>query len=169
MARRDAAGVRLITRNGNDFTKRSLTIAAAIETLSVRSCLVDGEAIVCDKDGLAVFELIRRRRSSHADAILCAFDVLELNGDDMRKLPIERRKIVLAKLLGRAPPAGIVLNAHYEADGAAVFKHACALGCEGIVSKRLGSTYRSARTDQWLKIKNPAPPAAHRVAEEDWS
>ena len=99
MARRDAAGVRLITRNGNDFTKRSLTIAAAIETLSVRSCLVDGEAIVCDENGLAVFDLIRRRRSSHADAILCAFDLLELDGDDMRKLPIERRKIVLAKLL----------------------------------------------------------------------
>ena len=83
------------------------------------------------------------------------------------KLPIERRKIILAKLLGRAPPAGIVLNVHYEADGAAVFKNACALGCEGIVSKRLGSTYRSGRTDQWLKIKNPVAPAARREAEED--
>ena len=123
----------------------------------------------CDENGLAVFDLIRRRQSSHADVILCAFDLLELDGDDMRKLSIERRKIVLAKLLGRAPRPGIVLNAHYEADGAAVFKHACALGCEGIVSKRLGSTYRSGRTDQWLKIKNPAAPAVRREAEEDWS
>ena len=169
IARRNAAGVRLFTRKGNDFTKRFPTITGAVETLSARSCLVDGEAIVCDENGLAVFDLIRRRRSSHADAILCAFDLLELDGDDMRKLPIERRKIVLAKLVGRAPPPGIVLNAHYEADGAAVFKHACALGCEGIVSKRLGSTYRSGRTDQWLKVKNPAAPAARREAEEDWS
>ena len=169
MARRDAAGVRLFTRKGNDFTKRFPTIAAAVEALSARSCLVDGEAIVCDENGLAVFDLIRRRRSSHADAILCAFDLLELDGDDMRKLPIERRKIVLAKLLGRVPPPGIVLNVHYEADGAAVFKHACALGCEGIVSKRIGSTYRSGRTDHWLKVKNPAAPAARREAEEDWS
>jgi bifunctional non-homologous end joining protein LigD len=104
MARRDAAGARLFTRKGNDFTKRFPTIAAAIEALSARSCFVDGEVIVCDENGLVVFDLIRRRRSSHADAILCAFDLLELDGDDMRKLPIERRKIVLAKLLGRVPP-----------------------------------------------------------------
>ena len=109
---RCSAGVWFFTRKGNDFTKRFPTIAAAIETLAARSCLVDGEAIVCDENGLAVFDLIRRRRSSHADAILCAFDLLEFDGDDMRKLPIERRKIVLARLLGRAPPPGIALNAH---------------------------------------------------------
>jgi bifunctional non-homologous end joining protein LigD len=147
----------------------SAQIAAAVATLPLRSCLIDGEAIVTDGSGLAVVDLIRRRRSSLADAILCAFDLLELDGDDMRKLPIERRKIVLAKLLGGAPPPGIVLNAHYEADGAAVFKHACALGCEGIVSKRLGSIYRSGRSDHWLKVKNPTAPAARREAEEDWS
>jgi hypothetical protein len=64
--------------------------------------------------------------------------------------------------------AGIALNAHYEGDGRVIFKHACKLGCEGIVSKRLGSPYRSGRSDHWLKIKNPAAPAVRREAEEDW-
>ena len=63
----------------------------------------------------------------------------------------------------------VILGSVFTADGAAVFKHACAFGCEGIVSKRIGSTYRSGRTDQWLKVKNPVAPAARREAEEDWS
>jgi ATP-dependent DNA ligase len=58
-----------------------------------------------------------------------------------------------------------VLNVHYDCDGATVFKHACALGCEGIVSKRLGSAYRSGRAEHWLKIKNPVAPAVKREAE----
>ena len=101
-------------------------------------------------------------------AILCAFDLLEANGADIRREPIEDRKRRLAGLL-RLPHAGIALNQHYGDDGALVYKHACALGCEGIVSKRLGSPYRAGRSPQWLKIKNPAAPAARREAEEDWS
>ena len=58
-----------------------------------------------------------------------------------------------------------MLNEHYEGEGEIVFKHACKLGCEGIVSKRLGSTYRSGRVDYWVKVKNPVAPAE---AEEDW-
>ena len=61
-----------------------------------------------------------------------------------------------------------MLDEHYEGDGEAVFKHACKLGCEGIVSKRLGSLYRSGRVTHWLKIKNPAAPAVKREAEEEW-
>ena len=63
---------------------------------------------------------------------------------------------------------GIVFNAHYIVDGAIVFKNACALGCEGIVSKRIGSPYRSGRSPHWLKVKNPKAPAVKREAEEDW-
>jgi bifunctional non-homologous end joining protein LigD len=63
---------------------------------------------------------------------------------------------------------GIVLNEHYEGDREIIFKHACKLGCEGIVSKRLGSPYRSGRSPHWVKIKNPAAPAVKREAEEDW-
>ena len=61
-----------------------------------------------------------------------------------------------------------MLNEHYEDDGEIVFHHACKLGCEGIVSKRLGSTYRSGRSPHWVKVKNPKAPAVKREAEEDW-
>jgi bifunctional non-homologous end joining protein LigD len=167
IARRDAAGVRLITRKGNDFTKRFPLIAMAVAGLPVRSCLIDGEAIVCDDGGLAVFELIRRQRTGDA-AVHCAFDLLELDGDDMRRHPIEVRKRTLQSLL-RVAPSGIVLNRHFDDDGAIVYREACRLGCEGIVSKRLGSLYRSGRSPHWIKVKNPKAPAVTREAEEDWS
>ena len=82
--------------------------------------------------------------------------------------PIERRKAALAKLLRHAK-AGLLLNEHIEYDdGEMVFHHACKLGLEGIVSKRLGSRYRSGRSPDWLKMKNLAAPAVKREAEEDW-
>ena len=118
MARRDAAGVRLITRNGNDFTKRFPLAVAAVAALPGRSCLIDGEAIACDDNGLAVFDLIRRHRN-HASAILCAFDLLEIDGEDLRRAPIEHRKHRLARLL-RRPDHGLVLNEHFSGDGAIV-------------------------------------------------
>jgi bifunctional non-homologous end joining protein LigD len=138
MARRDAAGVRLLTRNGYDFAGRFPLAAAAVAALSARSCLIDGEAIVTDQKGLAVFDLIRGRQPSAA-AVLCAFDLLELDGEDLRREPIETRKSTLKSLL-RGKHAGIAFNAHFIANGAIVYRQACALGCEGIVSKRLVST-----------------------------
>ena len=100
-------------------------------------------------------------------AVLWAFDLIELDGDDLRRSSIKYRKRKLGKLL-RAPHLGIVLNEHYEGDGNIIFKHACKLGCEGIVSKRLGSLYRSGRSPHWVKVKNPKAPAVKREAEEDW-
>jgi bifunctional non-homologous end joining protein LigD len=82
--------VRLITRNANDFTHRFPFVEIAIKSLPVRSCLIDGEAIVCE-DGLAVFELISGHRTV-ASAVHCAFDLLEVNGQDLRQFPIEKRK-----------------------------------------------------------------------------
>jgi bifunctional non-homologous end joining protein LigD len=166
LARRDSAGVRLITRKGNDFSSRFPFIAMAVSKLPVRSCLIDGEAIVCDENGLADFELIRRDGAGES-AVLCAFDLLELDGQDLRRRPIEERKGLLAKLLN-GQQTSIVLNQVYDGDGAIVFSLACRLGCEGIVSKRLGSTYRRGRSPLWLKVKNPNAPAVKRELEEDW-
>jgi bifunctional non-homologous end joining protein LigD len=167
--------VRLITRNGSDFTGHFPLIAIALKSLPVQSCMIDGEAIVSDENGLAVFELIRGH-GGKTSAVLCAFDLLELDGRDLRRRPIEERKGLLAKLLhdpnlsldAAMKESGIVLNKHYEEDGAIVFREACRLGCEGIVSKRLGSTYRRGRSPLWLKVKNPNAPAVKREAEEDW-
>jgi bifunctional non-homologous end joining protein LigD len=167
MARRDTNGVRLFTRNGYDFAARFPGIAAAVESLSVQSCFIDGEAIVVDSNGLPVFDLLRYRQHDSA-AVLCAFDLIELDGEDFRGTPLEHRKRALAKLL-RQKRDGLILNAHYVGDGATIYKHACKLGCEGIVSKRLGSPYLSGRVSYWLKIKNPAAPAVKREAEEDWA
>ena len=114
--------------------------------------------------GLSVFDLIRYRHYDHA-ASLCAFDLLELNGQDMRNQPLEERKAALKMLLRRSHP-GIAYNRHFDVEGSIVFHHACKLGCEGIVSKRLGSPYRAGRSEHWIKVKNPAVPAVKREAEE---
>ena len=166
LARRDSAGVRLITRNGNDFTSRFPLAVDAVTRLPAHSFLLDGEAIVTNERGLAVFDLIRLQRHGK-DAVLIAFDLIELEGEDLRRTPIEQRKRTLAKLL-RRPHAGIVLNEVFEGDGDILFAHACKLGCEGIVSKRLGSMYRSGRSPHWIKVKNPKAPAVKREADEDW-
>jgi len=106
MARRDGAGVRIITRHGNDFTSRFPLAAAAITALPAQSFLIDGEAIVTNASGLAVFDLIRRKRYSDA-AVLVTFDLIELDGRDLRREPIEQRKHLLAKLV-RGPHPAIV-------------------------------------------------------------
>jgi ATP-dependent DNA ligase len=164
MARRDSRSVRLLTRNGYDFADRFPKIVEAVSNLPVRSCLIDGEAIVVDESGLSVFELLRYRRRDHA-ALLCSFDLLD--SEDLRAAPIEERKAALADLLRHAHN-GIAFNRHYTADGGVIYKHACALGCEGIASKRRGSPYRAGRADCWVKVKNPSAPAVRREAEEDW-
>jgi bifunctional non-homologous end joining protein LigD len=166
LARRDGTGVRLITRAGNDFSSRLPFIAIAVMELPVRSCLIDGEAIVCDEDGLAVFDLIRRH-GTVTNAEHCAFDLLELDGRDLRREPIEKRKELLANLLS-ASRHGLIFNECFHEDGPIVFSEACRLGCEGIVSKRLGSPYCSGRSAHWVKVKNPKAPAVKREAEEDW-
>jgi bifunctional non-homologous end joining protein LigD len=92
---------------------------------------------------------------------------LELDGRDLRRRPIEERKELLAELLNSSQ-VSIVLNEYFGEDGEIVFREACKLGCEGIVSKRLGSIYRRGRSPLWLKVKNPKAPAVKREAEEDW-
>jgi ATP-dependent DNA ligase len=166
MVRRDPAGVRLFTRNGHDWSGRFPLIAGAAGALRARSFLIDGEAVACDGDGLPVFDRLRYRRQ---DGRVYAFDLLELNGQDMRREPLEVRKHALAAVLLSKAGAGIQFNEHCDdlpAD--VVFRHACKLGFEGIVSKRLGSPHRSGRSRDWLKMKNPAAPAVRREAEEDW-
>jgi bifunctional non-homologous end joining protein LigD len=167
LAHRRGRNTRLFSRNGHNFADHFPLIAEAIEALPVRSCVIDGEAIVCGDAGLAVFDLIRGH-ATNAGAVLCAFDLLEVNGEDLRREPLEDRKRRLAGLL-RLPHEGIAINEHFSGDGVIIYQHACALGCEGIVSKRLGSPYRAGRSAHWLKIKNPASAAVKREAEEDWN
>jgi bifunctional non-homologous end joining protein LigD len=135
--------------------------------LRSRSCIIDGEAVACDDNGVASFDLIRHQRANES-IFLYAFDLIELNGDDLRRDPLEVRKATLASIVAKASP-GIRFNEHIEGDGPTVFAHACKMGLEGIVSKRKDSTYRSGRSPDWLKMKNPDAPAVTREAEEDWA
>jgi ATP-dependent DNA ligase len=106
----------------------------------------------CDKSGVASFNLVRYRH--HDESIfLYAFDLIELNGDDLRRDPLESRKATLKMILAKTG-SGIRFNEHMESDGETVFRHACTLGLEGIVSKRKDSTYCSGRSPDWLKMKN---------------
>ena len=167
MARRDPVGIRLITRGGHDWSARYPLGVEAVNHLKVRSCLIDGEVVCCNERGLATFQLLRNRRNE-PQAFLYAFDLLELNGTDLRREPLEVRKATLASILNKSR-SGVRLNEHLEhPEGAVVFQHACKMGLEGIVSKRLGSRYRSGRSPDWLKFKNPSAPAVKREAEEDW-
>ena len=159
--------MRLYSRPGNDLTARFPLIVKTVSRLRTGSIIIDGEAVACDDNGIPNFD--RLRYCHHDDSVLlCAFDLLELDGDDLRREPLVTRKATLASLLSKAS-SGILLNQHFEHDGPTVFAHACKLGLEGIVSKRKDSRYRSGRTPDWLKSKNPASPAAKRDAEGfDW-
>ena len=148
---RDTAGMRLLTRRGYDWTARFPAIASAASVLRAKSFLIDGEAVCCDDKGIAVFDKLRQRRNEWS-VFLVAFDLLELNGRDLRREPIEIRKAGLARLLRNAEP-GLQLSEHIEHEAAIVFEHACKLGLEGIVSKRRGSRYQSGRSSLWLKSR----------------
>jgi ATP-dependent DNA ligase len=108
MARRNPVGIRLLTRNGHDWSPRYPLIVEAVNRLKARSCLIDGEAVACDESGLAVFERLRRKREGEK-VFLFAFDLLEFDGTDLRREPIETRKATLASLLRGSLP-GVRLN-----------------------------------------------------------
>jgi bifunctional non-homologous end joining protein LigD len=167
IARKTGAQVRLYSRPGNDLTHRFPLIVETLARLRSRSCIIDGEAVACDHNGVASFDLIRYQRADES-IFLYAFDLIEQNGDDLRHDPLEVRKAALASIVAKARP-GIRFNEHMEGDGPTVFAHACELGLEGIVSRRKDSAYRSDRSPDWLKMKNPDAPAVKREAEEDWS
>jgi len=176
IARKHDKRARLYSRQGQDLTERFPLIVEAVATLDARSCLIDGEAVACDEDGIASFERIRYRHHDKT-VFLYAFDLLELNGDNLQREPFMLRKAMLASLLGQEMLAGLLgsavpglrFNEHIEADGPTVFQHACKLGLEGIVSKHKDSRYISGRSLHWIKSKNPNAPAVKRGAEIDWS
>jgi ATP-dependent DNA ligase len=126
---------------------------------------LDGEVVICAPDGRSQFERMRAcfSREGAPEAFLYAFDVLELDGRDLRSQSWARRRATLVRLLADADD-GIRLCEHIEdEDGAVVFRQACVMGLEGIVAKRRDSRYHSGRSRDWIKIKNMAHPAIERA------
>lgn len=154
-------GVRLLTRNGHDWTKRYPRIVAAIESLPVQSATIDGEAVWLDEQGVGDFRKLHSRMVDR-EVTFFAFDLLELDGRDVRKEPLERRRKMLRGIL---KGVDVVFSDHYEGDGAAFFATACKFGLEGIVSKRRDLAYESGKSKRWLKIKNPQSPAMLRLRD----
>jgi ATP-dependent DNA ligase len=166
IVRRDGDNVRLYTRRGYDWSGRYPAIAKAAVKLRAKSFTIDGEAAVCGPDGVAVFHALHRR-GTVTEAMLFAFDLLELDGVDYRPLPLRDRKERLARLVDRRL-TGIAMVDHTDARGELVFQQACRMGLEGIVSKRITSSYQSGPSRHWLKIKNPDSPAMVRHRDGAW-
>ncbi|MBV9531966.1 MAG: DNA ligase D [Bradyrhizobium sp.] len=145
---------RAYSRLGYDWTTQFSAIAAAARKVKVRGAVMDGEAVVYGSNGLPDFQRLRRELGSpdgHG-VRYHAFDLLYLDGYDLRDVSYAERKRLLQRALKDAPDTFIYVEA-IEADGAEVFKNACQLGLEGLVAKRVDSLYRSGRQDFWIKLK----------------
>ncbi len=156
---RDGAGrrdARLLTRKGVDWTARMPDIARAAAGLSCESAILDGEVVALDERGGANFADLQAAFHEGRQHYLTyfAFDLLHLNGHNLRESPLLERKELLTRLLvdaGENSP--LRLSEHFDADGRKVFDKACALGAEGIVSKLAQAKYASTRSGAWLKVK----------------
>jgi bifunctional non-homologous end joining protein LigD len=158
LGRLDQGRVRLLSRNDKDWTSRFSTIAAAVARLPARSALLDGEVAVLRPDGTTSFQALQQRLGGDeaaGDLVYMVFDLLHLDGRDLRGAPLEERKAALESLLARAKPAGgpVRYSAHVVGGGGAFLRRACGLGLEGAVSKRRAAPYTSGRSLAWLKAK----------------
>ncbi len=145
----------LITRNGHNWTSRMATLATALGELPANHLVLDGEVIVPDGKGASDFdalEIAMGPRGRSADMLFYVFDILHLDGFDLRAAPLIDRKRVLKELLaGVVPP--ILYSDHMEDNGQKMLEHACGMGLEGIISKRADAPYRSGRSESWIKVK----------------
>jgi ATP-dependent DNA ligase len=165
ICRRDGDRVRLFSRGGHDWSPQLPAIAEAMRALPVASVTLDGEVVICGADGVSQFDRMSAVFGRHGsrEAFLYAFDLLELDGQDLRGKRWDARRAALVQLLA-GTGEGIRLCEHIEGtDGAVVFRAACNMGLEGIVAKRRDSRYRSGRCRDWIKIKNIAHPAIERA------
>ena len=156
MAAIEGESIRLLTRNGLDWTKRFPGIAEAFENFPAKSALVDGEAVVEDENGVSRFSALQEalsERKTASAAVFFAFDLLYLDGYNLREAALDDRKDILAKLLSSNRHPSLRYSDHVVGSGRSMYEHACRLGLEGIVSKRRDAPYRSGRHGEWAKSK----------------
>jgi bifunctional non-homologous end joining protein LigD len=154
-ARLSKGKAELLTRTGLDWTHRMKPIATAIAQLPAETALLDGEVVVLDASGLTSFANLQAafKDSAKHDLTYFVFDLLHLNGHNLRNLPLIQRKEILAQLFANSNDQALRLSEHLDAGGAKVFANACQLHAEGIVSKRTNAAYISGRSSSWIKIK----------------
>jgi DNA ligase D-like protein (predicted ligase) len=151
----DPGKVRALSRHGRDWTGPYRRVVEAAAKLTCHSAVLDGEIIVQDENGISDFDALRSaiHRAPHR-IVFFAFDLLHLNGQDLRRTPLVERRAALRKLISPDPRSPIQFSDHADCDGALFFKYAAERGLEGIVSKRARSLYRGGRSKNWLKTKN---------------
>jgi bifunctional non-homologous end joining protein LigD len=155
-ARLDNGKVKLLTRRGLDWTRKFPAIAEAIATLPAKAALIDGELVVEGDDGVSSFSLLQQdlKDGRHDRMVLYAFDLLHLDGSDLKPQPLHARKQALARLLAKAHQGGpLRLSESLTEPGPTLLKHACRMGLEGIVSKLADAAYHSGRGSDWIKTK----------------
>ncbi|MBM0204064.1 hypothetical protein JNW90_13790 [Micromonospora sp. STR1s_5] len=152
-ARFDGGRARVWSRNGLNWTKAFPSIIESLNQIG-RDIVLDGEAVCQNPDGSSDFHALAGEDGCKR-AVLWAFDLLMLDGVDLRAEPVEARREKLETLLRAASVTGIAFSEHSTGDGQKMFEAACRMNLEGIVAKRLGTRYTSGRSRHWLKIKNP--------------
>jgi bifunctional non-homologous end joining protein LigD len=147
--------VRAFSRWGRDWTGPYRRVVEAAAKLPWNAALIDGEIIVQDENGISDFDALRSaiHKAPHR-IVFFAFDLLHLDGLDLRRTPLIERRAALRRLIEPDPRSTIQFSDHADCDGALFFKHAAELGLEGIVSKRVQSLYRGGPSRSWLNTKN---------------
>src|SRR6185312_15304221 len=165
IVQREGERVRLFSRNGNDCSGRYPWIVEAALKNKHSQFVIDGEAVVLGVDGIADFNALHSRKHDH-EVQLYAFDILALDGEDLRGLPLSLRKDNLARLLARRPDGIFVAPFEQGEIGADLFQAACRMGLEGLVSKRRDRPYQAGRSRDWVKVKNRKHPAMERGLDD---
>ena len=161
---RDGDRVRLFTRNGHNWSGRFPWIVESALKNRHKQFVIDGEAVILGVDGIADFNALHSRQRDE-EVQLYAFDILALDGEDLRGLPLSMRKQNLAQLLARRPDGIFVAPFEQGEIGPDLIRAACNMGLEGMVSKRADRPYRAGRCPHWIKVKNRKHPAMYRVKD----
>ena len=155
LARIERGKVRLLTRNGNDWTEKMPTIAQAVALLPLRSGWIDGEVLVLDSHGVPDFQALQNAFDgrSTGNLVYYVFDLPYADGRDLRALPLAERRTLLRAAMERAPSHHVRFSESFEAPPGALIASACRLGFEGVIGKRRNSVYASERSADWIKLK----------------
>ena len=159
LAWRQGRELQLLSRNRLDWTARLPAIADAVLALDCRNCVLDGELVVFDEHGRSRFDLLQKEfnRAESKSVRYAVFDLLALNGDDLRDAPLLERKATLSRLLGYAEAhpstSPLVVSGFLRGNGALAYRRACEAGLEGVISKSVDAPYRGGRGDSWRKLK----------------
>jgi ATP-dependent DNA ligase len=165
---RDGDRVRLFTRNGYDWSHRYPWIVESALRNRQKQFVIDGEAVILGVDGITDFDALHSGKQDH-EVQLYAFDMLAGDGNDMRGQLLSMRKTNLARLLARRSDGIFIAPFEQGEIGPDLFRAACNVGLEGLVSKRRDRPYRAGRSPHWVKVKNPASPAMTRAKEVEWA